>query len=98
MKKTVQEIEQEYNLELDKIVEKIKKKKAKRVLLQFPDGLKLYSTTIVNELEKRTKGVKFVIWMGTCFGACDTPNLGKLEKEIDLLVSFGHSKFVRSWE
>ena len=93
--KTLQEVEQNYNLELDKIIENIKKLKKKnpRVLLQFPDGLKPYSTAVVSELEKRTKNAEFIIFLGSCFGACDTPNIGKLEKEIDLLVSFGHTKW-----
>jgi 2-(3-amino-3-carboxypropyl)histidine synthase len=89
--KTLNEIEQTYELELPKIVETIKKEKAKKVLLQFPDGLKPYSTSILDELKKLTKNkVEFVIWLDTCFGACDIP----IETEklgIDLIVQFGHS-------
>ena len=97
MKKTISEIEEEYDLKLGKITAEIKKTKAKRVLLQFPDGLKIYSTAIVKELEKRTNNkVEFLIWFGSCFGACDIPNLGKLDKKIDLVVQFGHSKFVKT--
>lgn len=93
MKKTISEIEQEYDLELGKIVAEIKKQKAKRVLLQFPDGLKIYSAAIVSELEKRTKNkIEFLIWLGSCFGACDIPNVPKNLK-IDLLVQFGHSRW-----
>ena len=90
-KKTISEIEEEYDLELGKIVKEINKNKAKRVLLQFPDGMKPYSTTIVDELEKRT-GKEFLIWMGSCFGACDTPNISK-EMKVDLVVQFGHSRW-----
>lgn len=92
-KKTILEIEQEYDLELGKIVKEIKKMKAKRVLLQFPDGLKLYSTVIVDELEKRTNNkIKFLIWLGSCYGACDTPNIPK-KLGVDLIIQFGHSKW-----
>lgn len=83
------EIEREYELEIGKIVKTIKKEKAKKVLLQFPDGLKPYSTVIVEEIEKKS-GCECIIWMGTCFGACDIP----LEVErlsVDLIVQFGHS-------
>lgn len=90
MKKTISEIEEDYNLELDRIEKEIKKTKAKRVLLQFPDGLKPYSTAIVDELEKRCKNVLFFIWLGSCFGACDLPNIPK-EMKIDLIIQFGHS-------
>jgi len=95
------EIDEKYDLELDKVVEQVKKlknRKIKLVLLQFPDGLKQYATSIVDELEKRLikekiKNVEFLIWLGSCFGACDVPNLGKLEKQIDLIVQFGHNNF-----
>jgi 2-(3-amino-3-carboxypropyl)histidine synthase len=89
-KKTISEIEKEYDLELDKIVENIKKQKAKRVLLQFPDGMKPYSTVIADEIEQRA-GCECIIWMETCYGACDVPNLGPVEKDIDLVIQFGHS-------
>jgi len=93
MRKTIFELEKEYDFELDKIIKNIKKKKAKKVLLQFPDGLKLYSTVIVSELEARCKNTEFLIWLGSCYGACDLPNLGKLDKKIDLIVQFGHSSW-----
>ena len=88
--KTISEIEQEYDLELDRVKKEIKKINAKRVLLQFPDGLKPYSTTIVSELEKQLQDCKFLIWLGSCFGACDVPNIPKKIK-VDLIVQFGHS-------
>ena len=63
--------------------------KAKNVLLQLPDGLKTNALEIVDYLEKKTKA-NIIIWLDTCFGACDIPqNL----KDIDLLIHFGHSKW-----
>jgi len=93
---TIAEIQEKYDLELDKIISKIRKKKAKVVLLQFPDGLKPYATTIVDELEEKTNDkVEFLIWLDTCYGACDTPVLGKdIEKEVDLIVQFGHNELM----
>ncbi len=81
----------EYNLELEKIINEIKKQKAKTVLLQLPDGLKPKATEIVNEIESKTSS-KCFIWMDTNFGACDLP-LGIEKLKIDLLVHFGHNKF-----
>ncbi|MEK6935872.1 MAG: diphthamide synthesis protein [Nanoarchaeota archaeon] len=91
-KKTIEEINEIYDLELDKIIKNIKNNKSKQVLLQFPEGMKPYSTTIVEYLEwqKEIKNVQFFIWMGSCFGACDVP----LEVErlgVDLILQFGHS-------
>ena len=91
--KTIKEILEEYDLELDKVISNIKKSKAKLVLLQFPDGLKPYATSIVDYLEEKTKGkVEFLIWIESCYGACDTPVLSKnVEKQVDLVVQFGHN-------
>ncbi|MCK4553067.1 hypothetical protein KAT80_02595 [Candidatus Pacearchaeota archaeon] len=100
-----------YDLELEKVISKIKSEKAKLVLLQFPDGLKPYATAVVDYLEEKLapKGVppdmqdgifggKFLIWLGDCFGACDTPVLGKdLEKQIDLVIQFGHNQMMPSY-
>ena len=90
--KTEKNLEElDYDLEIEKIVKTIRKEKAKRVLLQFPDGLKRWATAVAEELKKQTKNkVEIFIWMNTCFGACDVPleveNLG-----VDLIVQFGHS-------
>jgi len=88
--KTLAELNQEYELELNRVIRTIKQQKAKSVLLQFPDGLKQYSTLIVEQLEKQLPKTLFSIWLGSCFGACDIPNIPKNIK-IDLLVQFGHS-------
>jgi len=61
-----------YDLEIDRIIKEIKKNKAKLVCLQFPEGLKAISPEIAIEIEKKTNS-KVLIWLDTCFGACDTP-------------------------
>jgi len=88
--KSINEINEIYDLELKKIVKTIKKEKAKRVLLQFPDGLKPYSTIIADEIEEKTKA-EILIWLGDCFGACDVPNVFNLKQKIDLIIQFGHT-------
>lgn len=92
MSYTIDELNEKYDLEFDKIISQIKKARAKIVLLQFPDGLKPYATSVVDFLEDKCKNVKFIIWMESCFGACDTPVLSReLEKKIDLVIQFGHN-------
>ena len=83
--KTLKELEQEYHLELDKIVEASKNKKIKKIILQFPDGLKPYATMIVEFLEGKCD-CDFIISLESCFGACDIP-----ESSVDLIVQFGHA-------
>lgn len=81
----------DYDLELDKVVEIIKKEKAKLVCIQLVDGLKPKALEIANYLEKNAK-VRILTWMGSCFGACDIP-LELKNLNIDLLIQFGHNKF-----
>ncbi|MEA3248355.1 MAG: diphthamide synthesis protein [Nanoarchaeota archaeon] len=82
---TIVNLEKKYELELDRIVSEIEKRKAKKVLLQLPDGLKPWALSISDYLEEKTDA-KISIWLGTCFGACDLPNSGA-----DLVVQFGHA-------
>lgn len=76
-------------LELERIAGAIKKKKAGRVCIQLPDGLKPKAGVIADFLEKKTNAEIF-IWFSSCFGACDIPAINN----IDLLVQFGHSEFI----
>ena len=81
----------EYDLELGKAVEAIKKKKAKLVCIQLPDGLKKEADKIQAEIEKKTSA-KVVIWLGSCYGACDVPDhISSLG--IDMLIQWGHSEW-----
>lgn len=94
MEYTLQQLNEKYDLELDKIVREINKKRCKLVLLQFPDGLKPYATAVVDFLESKTKA-EFLIWLGSCYGACDSPILPKeVEKKIDLMIQFGHNEIM----
>ncbi len=80
-----------YDLELDRVVNEIKKLKAKRVCIQLPDGLKPHADKIIKHITKETDA-KVVIWAGSCFGACDIPT--EIEKlGVDLLIQFGHSEW-----
>jgi len=80
-----------YDLELDKVTEEINKEKAKLVCIQLADGLKPKAKEIADFLESRTKS-KIVIWMSSCFGACDIPLY--IEKlGFDLLIQFGHNEW-----
>lgn len=95
--KTIEEAREKYDLEFEKIISEIKKTKAKLVLLQFPDGLKPYATAVVDYLRDKTKA-EFLIWLGSCYGACDTPvGLEKLKPKIDLTIQFGHSELMPSY-
>jgi len=89
--KSLSEIEEIYDLELEKVFNTIKKNHAKKVLLQFPEGMKPYSTVIAKEIESKTKA-DILIWLGSCFGGCDVP-IGVERLGVDLIIQFGHSKW-----
>jgi len=80
-----------FNLELTRVIDAIRKAKAKSVLVQLPDGLKPKANEIVDAIEKNTDATVY-LWFGSCFGACDLP-LGAQSLGIDLLVAFGHNPY-----
>jgi 2-(3-amino-3-carboxypropyl)histidine synthase len=79
------DLEKKYDVELERIISEIKKSKAKKVLLQFPDGLKPYAPAVAEFLKEKTSA-EIRIWLGSCFGSCDIPST-----EADLVVQFGHA-------
>ena len=83
-----------YDLELSRAVEEIKKSNAKLVCIQLPDGLKPKAKEIQQHIEKDTSA-SVMIWLGSCYGACDIPKVEKLG--VDLLIQWGHSEFVKAW-
>lgn len=80
----------EYDLELEKVKGIIKDKQPDLVCIQLPEGLKPKALEISDYIESETDS-RVLIWSGTCFGACDTPDLTGLG--VDLLVQWGHSEW-----
>ncbi|MBI2546709.1 diphthamide synthesis protein [Candidatus Woesearchaeota archaeon] len=80
---------EEYDLELEKVAERIKKENAKLVCVQLPDGLKNKGKVIQDYIKENTDA-DVIIWAGSCFGACDLP-LEVQKLGVDLLVQWGHS-------
>lgn len=81
----------DYDLEIEKAIDKIKKTQAKSVLIQLPDGLKPKGKEIVDALEKETEA-KITIFLGACYGACDFP-VDMKSMNFDLMIAWGHSKW-----
>ncbi|MCX6695527.1 MAG: diphthamide synthesis protein [Candidatus Altiarchaeota archaeon] len=83
----------EYDFETDLVVEQIKKAKAKRVGLQFPEGLKDKAVEIASLIEGKTKA-KVFIYVDPTYGACDLKKNQYRDLKLDLLVHFGHTGFL----
>lgn len=74
-----------YDFEIKRINQEIKKRKAKRVLIQLPEGLKSEFVKIADSLNAET-----VLSGDPCFGACDI----QFYPEFDLTIHFGHAKMI----
>ena len=85
-----------YHYDLDKVIQTIKEENANVVCIQLAEGLKMQAQQIQEELETKT-GAHILIWMNSCFGACDVPDLSKVTPQIDLLVQFGHEFFIKTF-
>ncbi len=80
-----------YDLEIEKAAQKISSENAKTVCIQLPEGLKPRANEIADELEQKT-GTTIIIWLGSCYGACDIPLQVEL-LGVDLIIQWGHSEW-----
>ena len=85
-----------YSLELDRVIQRIIHETPKLVCVQLPDGLKPRASEIQQAIEQNTNA-SVVIWMGSCFGACDVP-LQVERLGVDLLIQWGHSVWRGGWQ
>jgi 2-(3-amino-3-carboxypropyl)histidine synthase len=76
-----------YDFEIKRINQEIKKRKATRVLVQLPEGLKSEFLKIAEKIN-----AEVVLSGDPCFGACDVQTM----PETDFTIHFGHSKMVES--
>jgi 2-(3-amino-3-carboxypropyl)histidine synthase len=76
---------------MEKALEELKKLKARRVFLQFPEGLTLKIQDIVKELE--TNGFEVVICLERCYGACDIRDHEAKGLGCDAILHIGHEDF-----
>ncbi|KJH53102.1 diphthamide biosynthesis protein 2 domain protein [Dictyocaulus viviparus] len=82
-----------YSFEIPKTIWKILSTNSKRVALQFPEGLIMYSGLISDILEKHT-GCTTIIMGDVTYGACCVDDYTAKSLGCDLLVHYGHSCLV----
>jgi len=73
--------------EIIKLKEKLTVEKDSPLALQIPEGLKQYTTEILEEL----KDFKPVLFVDPCFGACDIKDQESINFGCKSLVHFGHT-------
>ncbi|PVU98154.1 hypothetical protein BB559_001752 [Furculomyces boomerangus] len=79
-----------YNFEIQKTIWQIEKNNSKRVALQFPEGLLVYSLIISDILEKFAN-VEIVIMGDVTYGACCIDDFSAVALGCDFMVHYGHS-------
>lgn len=85
--KNVPGIPENYNFEIEKTLRTIDRLGARKVSLQFPDGLLCYAPLIVDTIQRYT-GAECVILDDVVYGACCVDDQSVTS---DLLVHYGHS-------
>jgi 2-(3-amino-3-carboxypropyl)histidine synthase len=74
-----------------KNLDELRKIKAKRIFVQYPEGLKLKIQEICKQLEK--EGFETVICCEPCYGACEVRDEEAERLGCDTILSIGHSDF-----
>lgn len=82
-----------YDLETKRVSDEIAKLRAKRVLIQLPDGLRPQAFDLVSDLRRRT-GAEILLVGDSCYGACDIAIRQAEALGVDLLVHYGHSEML----
>ncbi|GAM37600.1 Dph1 homolog [Talaromyces pinophilus] len=80
-----------YSFEIPKTIHRIRTLGAKRVALQFPEGLLLFATTISDILTEFCDGVETLIMGDVTYGACCIDDYTARALGCDLLVHYAHS-------
>ena len=83
-----------FDFQEEKAVEEIKKRNAKLVLVQLPEGLKQEAVRIANLLEKEAD-CTVIVSGDICWGACDVSIDDARNLKVDLIVHFGHAQFIK---
>ncbi|XP_054159816.1 2-(3-amino-3-carboxypropyl)histidine synthase subunit 1-like [Oppia nitens] len=79
-----------YNFEFHKIIWRLKTCNARRVGLQFPEGLFVFAITIADIIEHFAE-VDVIIMGDVTYGACCVEDLMADAMDCDFIVHFGHS-------
>ncbi|RLG88959.1 MAG: diphthamide biosynthesis enzyme Dph2 [Thermoprotei archaeon] len=82
-----------YDFELGSIINFLKSKNAKSILIQLPDGLKHYFPYISSELKKRVPELKIYLSGHPTYGPCTVDEESAKELGVDIIIHFGHLEY-----
>ena len=82
-----------FEFEEDRVKREIERRKAKRVLIQLPEGLKREGQRLAAIAERA--GAVPIVSADPCYGACDLATLDAKSLDVDLIVHYGHSEMMK---
>ena len=78
-----------YHLDIEPILQLLKKKRYNTIALQIPEGLKTNASTIADFIKTQTNA-DIIIIADPCYGACDIPENKLSDLKVDCIVHIGH--------
>jgi 2-(3-amino-3-carboxypropyl)histidine synthase len=82
-----------FDFEEERVRQEILRVRARRVLLQLPEGLKPEGPRLAKVVEKT--GALPIVSADPCYGACDLATDEAAGLGVDLIIHYGHSKLLR---
>ncbi|TIA21890.1 diphthamide biosynthesis protein 1 [Aureobasidium pullulans] len=80
-----------YNFEIHKTIHKVRTAGAKKIALQFPEGLLLFATTISDIITRFCQDTSTLIMGDVTYGACCIDDYTARALGCDMLVHYAHS-------
>lgn len=84
---------EQFDFEEERIKQEIKRLKAKRVLIQLPEGLKPHGFRLARVVEKT--GALPIVSADPCYGGCDLAMAEAESLGVNLIIHYGHAKLLR---
>jgi 2-(3-amino-3-carboxypropyl)histidine synthase len=81
-----------YEIDDEELIETLKEKGWKTIILQLPEGLKNHANEFISFFENNIPHLTTIIAMDPCYGACDLPCISTLRSlGFDGIVHIGHT-------
>jgi 2-(3-amino-3-carboxypropyl)histidine synthase len=80
-----------YSFEIHKTIHRVRTAEAKKIALQFPEGLLLFATTISDILTRFCPGTETLIMGDVTYGACCIDDFTARALGCDILIHYAHS-------
>lgn len=86
---------EKFDFEENRVINEIKERNCKKVLLQFPEGIKMEASKISKLLGEKTNA-DIIVSGEPCWGGCDLALDEARNLKADLLVHYGHAQFIKT--